>query len=102
VKTEREKEIHQCIACEILLAKNSWENHHFPIPKGLGGTETVRLCIPCHDMVDRFNLENWPSEFTYKGWSTMTREARLLVMKAISAMYRLKAERDEAVERSKP
>lgn len=48
----------RCFCCG--KDKNShFERHHFPRPHSVGGETYVPLCGMCHDMVDRYTLENW-------------------------------------------
>lgn len=95
-------EFDRCFACEILLVKKSGESHHFPVPAAVGGSATVKLCKPCHDMVDRIGFKNWPPEFVAKGWASMTRESRLFVMKAIAISSGKISELNKDTERSEP
>lgn len=40
------------------------ENHHFPIPKRLGGVETVRICHDCHKKFHDYETKNKNSNKT--------------------------------------
>lgn len=42
--------VDRCLYCG---STGAYEMDHFPIPAELGGTETVRACIHCHNMKDR-------------------------------------------------
>lgn len=65
-----------------------FENHHFPIPKALGGTETLSLCITCHDMIDRQSLELWPAEWSIRLVSgDLPGELKLLALKLMKLIY---------------
>lgn len=75
-----------CLACGVLLTKRTRELHHFPIPGRLGGQATVPLCIPCHDMVDRKNFEDWPIGWVFDAWASMPREGRLYLLKVLSRL----------------
>jgi hypothetical protein len=105
----------QCFYCHGLVAGNG-VGDHFPIPKNCGGTETVPCCSSCHDMKDRFALDNWPAEWMsmiLQDFPRMSRETRLFFAKSIryvveavdivkkhkasaDEIERLRAERDEA------
>ncbi len=44
-----------CYICEAPAT----EKDHFPIPKALGGKETLPICRGCHDAKDRILLAHW-------------------------------------------
>ena len=52
-----------CAGCFSVIRKDGAEEHHFPMPEALGGTKTVTLCRTCHDMVDRFKMQQWGRVF---------------------------------------
>lgn len=76
----------RCYACGVVLTRKAHERHHFPTPKRRGGTLTVDLCICCHDMVDRIDLDDWPLQWAQRGFDSLPREGRLLVMKVLSRL----------------
>jgi hypothetical protein len=43
----------------VMHANSHFERHHFPRSHIAGGKTYVPLCGMCHDIVDRYNLENW-------------------------------------------
>lgn len=48
----------QCFCCG--KNKNSrFEKHHFPLSHSAGGELYVPLCGMCHDIVDRYPLQDW-------------------------------------------
>jgi hypothetical protein len=51
------------------------EMDHFPVPKALGGTETVRACQACHDLKDRLRLVDWPLEVFAQAWGELNEVA---------------------------
>ena len=74
-----------CFYCNALVTFDC-EDDHFPIPSCAGGEETVPCCISCHDMKDRFKLENWPIEWlskTIADFPLFSRETKLLLAKII-------------------
>jgi hypothetical protein len=44
-KLNIEKSSDGCVFCS---SKNNLHNHHYPIKKSFGGTETIVLCSDCH------------------------------------------------------
>ena len=48
----------QCFSCGKNKNKN-FERHHFPRSHVAGGETYVPLCGICHDMVDRYCLDDW-------------------------------------------
>lgn len=51
----------RCHYCDTILPLR-YELDHFPVPGCAGGTETVPVCLTCHDLKDRVALKNWPLE----------------------------------------
>ena len=76
-----------CFGCEVVLSKKATEHHHFPMPKRVGGKDTVALCMSCHDMVDRVNLEDWPVDWAFAAVNGLNRECKLFLMKAMSKFW---------------
>jgi hypothetical protein len=50
---------------------------HFPVPKSLGGTETVRACPSCHDLKDRLPLVDWPLDVFAQAWRELNEVAEV-------------------------
>lgn len=48
-----------CFFCENYLSSRH-EHDHYPIPARAGGTETVAVCVNCHDLKDRMSVVQWP------------------------------------------
>lgn len=47
-------------------------------------------CITCHDMKDRYSLDNWPVEWSFAimtDFPKLSRETRLLLAKMIRYMH---------------
>jgi hypothetical protein len=64
-----------------------------PVPKDMGGVDTVWACRSCHDMKDRFQLGDWPVEWLIPILDDMAkvgRETRLFLAKSLAIMYRTK------------
>lgn len=84
-KQPREHEHEQCFYCNGLVAGDG-EGDHFPIPRNCGGTATVPCCTSCHDMKDRFNIDNWPTEWlgvVLQDFPKLSRETRIFLAKSI-------------------
>ncbi len=82
------KEHQECFYCGALCSGRI-EMDHFPLPKHLGGKFTVPSCVSCHDMKDRFRLDDWSSSW----WLTfvddfpkLSRESRLVLAKLLRVM----------------
>ena len=76
----------QCFYCGALVSRNG-EGDHFPLPRCAGGTATVPCCESCHDMKDRFALDNWPEDWIQKiiaDFPKLSRETRLFLGKVLS------------------
>jgi hypothetical protein len=87
-----------CYYCNACVTGNC-EDDHFPLPKNVGGEMTVPCCVSCHDMKDRFALENWPVEWVTKmveDLPKLSRETKLFLAK----VARLGAEMDQLTSRS--
>ena len=75
-----------CFYCDALVACNI-ERDHFPVPKRAGGTHTVRCCLSCHDMKDRFNVGDWPFSWVGRVISDLpklSRETRIFLAKTLA------------------
>jgi len=48
-----------CFYCNCCLRDGNHEKDHFPIPERHGGKQLVDTCLSCHDMKDRFRLDQW-------------------------------------------
>jgi hypothetical protein len=86
-----------CFYCDALIAKNNLEYDHFPAPQEVGGTETVPSCKGCHDMKDRFVLDDWSPSWVVKvqaDFPRMSRETRIFLAKLLRlAATRIREER---------
>ena len=49
----------QCFYCESPLGQRR-EYDHAPVPRNVGGVETVAACSPCHHLKDSMNAGDWP------------------------------------------
>lgn len=75
----------QCFYCNGLVSGKG-QGDHFPAPRNCGGTVTVPCCSSCHDMKDRFHLENWPTEWltvVLQDFPKMSRETRIFLAKSL-------------------
>lgn len=85
-----------CFYCDGLVARRSQSlGDHFPIPKRFGGDVIVPCCESCHDMKDRFRLEDWPVEWVSRAISEfpkLSREARIFFAKIIVMLTEEKRE----------
>lgn len=76
-----------CFYCGAIISRyNCGKGDHFPIPKRLGGKDTVPCCIVCHDMKDRFRLDQWDMEWISKviqDFPKLTRETKIFLAKFI-------------------
>jgi len=78
-----------CFYCDGLVAERTGKGDHFPIPARHGGTETVDVCISCHDAKDRFRLDNWHVSWIAKviaDFPSLSRESRIFLAKCIALM----------------
>ena len=72
-----------CYICEGPVLKG--EQDHFPIPKSLGGRQTMTICTNCHDLKDRHPLGKWDPSMAFSGlmglWEKASRGERLVLVK---------------------
>lgn len=76
----------ECFYCGALVSARN-KGDHYPIPARNGGNVTVPCCQSCHDMKDRFLLEDWPIEWievVISDIPNMQRETRIFLAKIIS------------------
>ena len=79
----------ECFYCGALVSGRV-ERDHFPIPEGCGGLNTVPACVSCHDMKDRFLLNDWPIEWAAKvmnDFPLMSRETRIFLAKSMRVYF---------------
>ena len=62
-----------CLFCEAFVM--SGEQHHFPVPKRHGGTETHLVCNNCHDLADRHSLGKMPLTQTIGSFASLWAKA---------------------------
>jgi len=82
-----------CFVCRVVewFGKDKtvpFEEHHWPVPRRLGGTQTVSLCVTCHDALDRTRIRDWPwfeESFQFL-WTKLEDWPRLLFMRFITNM----------------
>ena len=85
---KRRREHRPCFYCGALVSGEG-KGDHFPLPKCAGGDVVVDCCLSCHDMKDRYRLNDWPTEWVAAVIADMpklSRESRLLLAKAIRLM----------------
>lgn len=74
----------RCYVCDRLVGA-SGERDHFPVSDSLGGTETMVICSPCHDLKDRLPMDGWAPGVAYSLlsglWGKATTEERLVLAK---------------------
>lgn len=78
----------QCFYCDTLLSAGQLETDHFPIPEACGGIATVRCCVACHDMKDRFAVTSWPAEWIEQilgDFPRMRRPTRIFLARCMAA-----------------
>lgn len=94
-----------CVFCDTQLVpgvrtRRGGEDHHFPTPRRFGGTETAPVCITCHDLADRCNLDDWPIVMALDAaaglWTKLNRDERLLLWHMHTVVLRVLAERKDA------
>jgi len=81
----------RCYICDRAIHKKNDDGRagcdldHFPVPKSLGGTETVPCCLSCHNDKDRTKIGNWDPSVTFAGlsglWRKAGRDERLVLAK---------------------
>lgn len=82
----------ECVACgRVIYLSSEQEKHHFPVSKINGGNKTIPLCVQCHSLVDRINLEEWPASITQDIYGAIYNETlplgiKLLALK-LTAIY---------------
>lgn len=88
--TSRQPILHkQCFYCGALITRNG-KGDHFPVPSRAGGTATVPCCESCHDMKDRFNINDWPQDWIDKvtaDFPLLSRETKLFLAKVIATVH---------------
>ena len=77
-----------CFYCGALVEADPRKERgdHFPLAKRHGGKLTVPCCYSCHDMKDRFNLFDWPSDWVSKileDFPKVGRETKIFLAKAL-------------------
>lgn len=87
--TEREN----CFYCGDPVFPSRVERDHFPIPASAGGAATVVACPQCHDLKDRTNWRDLPSEMMaafLEDFQRMSRAGRIVVAQLLRSAYELK------------
>lgn len=86
-KLSKERNYEHCFYCDCLVRLSPQAiGDHFPIPKRRGGTLTVPCCVSCHDMKDRFSVNEWPAEWIPKIMADLpklSRETRIFLAKSL-------------------
>ena len=78
-----------CFYCNAIVTKDKGVGDHFPIPKRNGGKNTVPVCECCHNIKDRYALNEWPTEWIeamIADFSLYSRETKLFLARAMSLM----------------
>jgi hypothetical protein len=89
-------EIPLCFYCQVPIAKGSGQRDHFPMPKSCGGDTTVWACTPCHDVKDRFRLDDLPIEVLQE-ILTMGRWGRILMAKLLRLGFEMQQRNQASV-----
>ena len=87
----------KCFYCGALCSEGNREEDHFPFPKSIGAELTVTTCRACHDLKDRYQLDQWPAEYwggIMRDWPLLSRESRLWLAKAARIFSEILAEED--------
>ncbi len=82
----------RCYICEGMVgSRGEW--NHFPVPKDCGGEETFPVCLPCHDMKDRYGLSGFEPGGAFAAlsglWRDATRDERIALALIIALMHRM-------------
>jgi len=84
--TKKNKQKQACFYCGAICSVGNYEMDHFPVPECAGGKFTVPACVSCHDMKDRFRLDDWSDEWRFallRDFSLLSRESRIMFAKVI-------------------
>jgi hypothetical protein len=73
-----------CFYCDKAL-DTVHEHDHFPLPKRLGGVDTVPTCRDCHNLKDRVRLGDWEPADLLVGWASMNPLGRILASRILDA-----------------
>jgi hypothetical protein len=86
-----------CFYCGAILNRQSaGAGDHFPIPVRHGGTSVVPCCETCHDMKDRFLIDDWPLDWFMpfiEDYPKLSRQSRLLLAKILTMAQDVAASR---------
>ena len=80
----------KCFYCDALVSRDESEDDHFPIPASHGGSVTVVSCKTCHNMKDRFLLDDWDDVWISKVVGDMpklNRETRIFMAKLMRIFF---------------
>lgn len=86
----------RCTYCDQALSPRH-EHDHFPVPKSLGGTDVVPVCLSCHDLKDRVPITKWPQEVFWEAFKDVLHgPPRILVAKVLTELLREYGRKDPA------
>lgn len=91
----RQSDKRLCFYCNAIVGPGS-EEDHFPLPFSVGGTEAVPCCQPCHNMKDRYSLDDWPIEWVQAiiaDFPKLNRETRLFLARTMRIIAQSRGER---------
>ena len=77
-----------CQCCDARLPIGRSEVHHL-VPDG--NHRTIRICVSCHDRIDRMNLADWglgAVSALVADWGKISVDTRLFLLKAIAFFTR--------------
>lgn len=75
-----------CLYCDAVLAAGH-EHDHMPIPAEVGGAIVFCVCRACHDLKDRFSVEEDAAAYMSSlasDWIGFERHTRILLAKMMS------------------
>lgn len=79
----------QCLYCDVGLSVRH-EHDHTPVPKRHGGKTTECVCLNCHDLKDRMDLDQWPMPAIsnlFKGLNECEPSVRIFLARAIALVH---------------
>jgi hypothetical protein len=84
-----------CGYCSSPLSSRH-EHDHFPVPVRHGGEDVIPVCVNCHDLKDRINLDEWDFLAVWRSITEAPVEVKLLYAKVIAAWLDINAEKEAA------
>lgn len=91
---EREGMTPECCYCKAPLSTRH-EHDHMPKPARHGGTETLPVCLNCHDLKDRVSVLNWTADAFFEAFDGLPPIALILMARTVAWQHDLKAREAE-------